>query len=262
MGIKWSALNAADAGGGALELVGLQNGANVRANAATTRTLIGASDVNHNHNAAYAAIGHNHDASYSAIGHTHDYATLTNKPTLGDSAAKNVGTGANDVAAGNHTHPGGSEAFPVGAVFIAVVNTNPATLLGYGTWSAFAAGRMLVGLNASDTDFDTAEETGGAKTVTLTANEMPSHTHTQDAHTHTQNAHSHVLTELRDATTGGAATNIALTADTSSTLGTKVTGSTTATNQNATATNQNTGGGEAHNNMPPFIVVYMWKRTA
>ena len=76
---------------------------------------------------------------------------------------------------------------------------------------------------------------------THTYTDVISHTHTQDAHTHTQNAHSHVLTELRDATTGGSTTNIALTSDTTSTTGTKVTGSTTATNQNATATNQATG---------------------
>ena len=174
------------------------------------------------------------------------------------------------------TPSGGSNAFPVGAVFIAVVATNPATLLGYGTWSAIAAGRVLVGLDSGDTDFDVVEETGGAKTHALTSAEIPAHTHiqnshnhTQDAHNHTQNAHNHVLTELRDATTGGATTNIALTADTSSTLGTKVTGSTTATNQSATATNQaatatnqNTGGGGAHNNVQPYFVVYMWKRTA
>ena len=101
--------------------------------------------------------------------------------------------------------PGG-DAFPVGSVFIAVVATNPATLLGYGTWSAIAAGRMLVGLNSGDVDFDTAEETGGAKTHALTTAEIP-------AHTHTQNAHDHVLTQLRDAATGGATTNIALTAE-------------------------------------------------
>ena len=62
----------------------------------------------------------------------------------------------------------GGEAFPIGSVFIGVVSTDPATLLGYGTWSAFGAGKVLVGLNAGDTDFDTAEETGGAKTVAST----------------------------------------------------------------------------------------------
>ena len=158
------------------------------------------------------------------------------------------------------TPAGGSEAFPVGSVFISVVETNPATLLGYGTWSAIGAGRTLVGLDSGDTDFDTVEETGGAKTHTLTAAEMPVHTHVQDSHNHTQNAHTHVLTELRDATTGGSTTNIALAADTSSTTGTKNSGSTTPTNQAATATNQNAGSGSAHSVMDPYFVVYLWKR--
>ena len=121
----------------------------------------------------------------------------------------------------------------MGSVFLSVVATNPATLLGFGTWVAFAVGRMLVGLDAADPDFDVVRATGGAKTHTLTVAEMP--------------AHTHVLTQLRDATTGGVTTNIALTADTSSTLGTKVTGS--------------TGSGGAHNNLPPFITTYMWERT-
>ena len=56
-------------------------------------------------------------------------------------------------------------AWPIGAVFISVVSTNPNTLLGYGTWAAIGAGRVLVGRDAGDADFDTAEETGGAKTV-------------------------------------------------------------------------------------------------
>ena len=158
---------------------------------------------------------------------------------------------------------GGGEAFPVGAVFIAVVNTDPATLLGYGTWSAFAAGRMLVGRTASDADFDTAEETGGAKTHQLTVAEMPSHTHVQNSHNHTQDAHSHVITS-QTATTGGATSYEHGTLDTSSAEAeaTETTNPATATNQAATAVNQNTGGDGAHNNMPPYIVVYMWKRTA
>jgi hypothetical protein len=59
--------------------------------------------------------------------------------------------------------------YPVGSVYInASVSTNPDTLLGFGTWAAFGAGRVLVGLDADDVDFDTVEETGGAKTHTLT----------------------------------------------------------------------------------------------
>ena len=151
---------------------------------------------------------------------------------------------------GPQGEPGvGGFTFPVGYILISVVNTNPATFIGYGTWANIGAGRMLVGLDAGDPDFDTPEETGGAKTHTLTANEMPSHTHAQDAHTHN-------LGHVRNATTGGVATNIAKTADTSSTLGTG-----TLTDA-ATATNQSTGGGAAHNNLPPYLVTYFWKRTA
>jgi hypothetical protein len=75
----------------------------------------------------------------------------------------------------SHTHPGGAgggsplDAWPVGSVYIAVDSTDPATRFGGGTWAAFAAGRVLVGLDAGQTEFDTAEETGGAKAVTLTA---------------------------------------------------------------------------------------------
>lgn len=79
----------------------------------------------------------------------------------------------------------GGQAYPIGAVFISVVSTNPNTLLGYGTWSAFGAGRVMVGLDAGDTDFDLVEETGGAKTAshthgagTLTTDTITSHSHT------------------------------------------------------------------------------------
>jgi hypothetical protein len=120
--------------------------------------------------------------------------------------------------------------YPVGSVYInAAVSTNPGTLLGFGTWAAFGAGRVLVGLDAGDVDFDTVEETGGAKTHTLTVDEMPSHTHTQAGSDNSAPLQfgnpSDDFGEV-DSQTGA------------------------------------TGGGQAHNNLQPYIVVYMWKRTA
>lgn len=129
----------------------------------------------------------------------------------------------------------GGQAFPVGSVFISVVATNPATLLGYGTWAALAAGRVLVGINAADPDFDTVKETGGAKTHTLTTAEMP--------------AHTHVITS-QTATTGSATSYEHGVLDTSS------------ADAEATEVTGSTGGGGAHNNLQPYLVVYMWERVS
>lgn len=139
--------------------------------------------------------------------------------------------------------------YPVGSIYISTNSTNPATLFGVGTWAAFGAGRVPVGFDAGQTEFDVDEETGGAKAHTLQTSEMPSHTHTQ-------NAHQHNIGHVRSATTGAATTQIARTSDTSSTVGADV------FTDNATAVNQNTGGDGAHNNLQPYIVVRMWKRTA
>lgn len=154
------------------------------------------------------------------------------------------------------------DAWPVGSVFMAVVATNPATLLGGGTWSAIGAGRVLVGFNAADADFDTDEKTGGSKTHTLTTAQIPAHTHVQDAHTHVQDAHSHTIPvgatddtaapfDRADAGTNASGANASAS-----------TGTATAVNQNATAVNQNAGGGEAHPIVQPYFVVHMWKRIA
>lgn len=56
-------------------------------------------------------------------------------------------------------------AFPVGALFIGVDATDPAELLGYGTWEPFSTGRFLVGIDPSDVDFNPVLKTGGAKTA-------------------------------------------------------------------------------------------------
>ncbi len=121
--------------------------------------------------------------------------------------------------------------------------------------------RVAVGKNASGT-FKNLGATGGVETHTLTTDEMPSHTHTQNSHTHTQNLHSHVQQAyfegygVRDmaaesGTTGGAKT-FTLAGQGSAVLSTKTT---RATNQSTTATNENTGGSGAHTNLQPYIVL-------
>lgn len=130
------------------------------------------------------------------------------------------------------------DAYPVGAIYISVVSTSPATLFG-GTWSAFGAGKVLVGLDSGDTDFDTVEETGGAKTHTLTSAESG-----VPAHTHALNTEVYIA--------GG-----------SSQPSSKVVGNaTTRTTQISAAANSTANASSAHNNVQPYIVVYMWKRTA
>jgi len=189
----------------------------------------------------------------------------------------------------------------------AVSRTTYATLFGvisttYGTGDGSTTfnlpnlkGRIPVGRDSAQTEFDVLGETGGAKTHTLVTAEMPSHTHTQNAHTHiqdshnhtqnshnhtqdshnhTQNAHNHtvdgnliprgtgsVFRELTDGGTG--ASNVASRSTTATNIATTATNqaatatniATTATNQNTTATNQNTGGDGAHNNLQPYIVL-------
>lgn len=93
---------------------------------------------------------------------------------------------------------------------------------------------MLVGLDAGQAEFDTVEETGGAKTHTLTEAEMPAHVHNQ--------------TRLPTAT--GAVTGF--------TVDTSMSGTPAASGVDTGSK----GGGGAHNNLPPYVVVYMWKRTA
>ena len=60
----------------------------------------------------------------------------------------------------------GAGVWPIGSVFLSVVSTNPATLLGIGTWVRIAEGQMLVGFKTDDPDFGIVEDTGGAKTAT------------------------------------------------------------------------------------------------
>jgi hypothetical protein len=133
--------------------------------------------------------------------------------------------------------------YPVGSIYTNATNaTNPGTLLGFGTWVAFGAGRVMVGFDASDTLFDTAEETGGSKDAIVV-----SHTHTL-----TDPGHSHAIPYATDAagfTTGfgaGAVTDGQYSSNTATT-GISI---------------ASTGSSGTNANLQPYITVYMWKRTA
>ena len=148
--------------------------------------------------------------------------------------------------------------YPVGSIYISTVSTNPATLFGFGTWEAMPAGRVLLAQGKSDwgTTYE-AGSTGGEATHQLTVGEIPSHNHTGSINTAGEHTHSLTLKALwgdgngsgngwaGDTRDGGSRTN------TFSTVG----------NHTHTVTINSTGSGQPHNNLQPYISVYMWKRT-
>ena len=142
--------------------------------------------------------------------------------------------------------------YPIGCIYTSVVSTNPATLFGFGTWVAFGAGKVLVGLDSDDADFDTVEETGGSKTM--------AHTHTTTDHTHTTTDHTHTINHQHPVISGdgiGAASGTVRSYDYSGSSGGASAGNTTsgASAGNTTSAASNT------DNLQPYITVYMFKRT-
>lgn len=83
--------------------------------------------------------------------------------------------------------------YPVGSIYMSVNNVNPSALFG-GTWVSWGAGRVPIGVNTGDSDFNTVEKTGGGKTFNNShTHVVGSHTHTLNNHTHTAGAHTHTL---------------------------------------------------------------------
>ena len=142
--------------------------------------------------------------------------------------------------------------YPVGSIYInSAVSTNPSTLLGFGTWEAFGAGKVLVGLDSTDTLFDTLEETGGSKDAIAV-----SHTHTA---TSTDSGHSHSLDGVVGRYGYGGQFGVRGDYPVPSAATLSSTGSGTA----SISTTVNSAGSSGTNaNIQPYIVVKMWKRTA
>lgn len=136
--------------------------------------------------------------------------------------------------------------WPIGSVYInATNNANPADLLGFGTWVQFAAGRVIVGIDTDQTEFNAPEKTGGHKA-------LQSHTHTGT--TNSTGAHTHALGNY--GTSGGSFGTVD--SSNASSSGTRNTGS--AGNHSHSFTTNSSGTGNA-GNLQPYITCYLWKRT-
>ena len=140
--------------------------------------------------------------------------------------------------------------YPVGSIYTnAGVSTNPGTLLGFGTWTAFGAGRVMIGLNGSDALFDALEETGGSKNATVVSH---THTVTDPGHVHQM---TRVLTDADTDSTFDAVSSYSTSDDAS--YANRNTDSAT------TGISISTAGSSGTNaNLQPYITVAMWKRTA
>ena len=145
--------------------------------------------------------------------------------------------------------------YPVGSVYTnASVSTNPATLLGFGTWTAFGAGRVMVGFDSGNALFDAAEETGGnADAITV------SHTHTATT-TSTDSGHSHGSTVGSGFISNGGSEQLA--GGNNLNFGRPNTTATGNASISSTTTVASAGSSGTNANYQPYITVYMWKRTA
>lgn len=121
---------------------------------------------------------------------------------------------------------------PVGSIYMTTIETNPSEIFGFGTWELWGAGRVPVGVDTTQSEFNTIEKTGGEKTHTLTINEMPSHNHNIRAGEEGTEVHNEF-------------------------------GPINTSNKNKyQILSLYSGGNQPHNNLQPYITCYMFKRTA
>lgn len=171
---------------------------------------------------------------------------LTGTPTAPTAA---FGTNTTQVATTAFVQAALQAVYPVGSIYISTSATNPATTFGFGTWTAFGAGQVLVGQDTGDSSFNTLEETGGTKDAIVVS-------HTHSGTTASAGTHSHTYDQYNGwnyLDGGPLKTPISSTsAQSTSSAGAHT----------HTFTTNSTGSSGTNANLQPYIVVKMWKRTA
>lgn len=175
--------------------------------------------------------------------------------------------------------------YPVGSIYISVNNANPASFFG-GSWTAFATGRTIVGVDTSQGEFNSVEKAGGHKELQSHAHGLNNHVHSLNNHTHTVPNHVHTMQRAgnhyhylginKDAVQKGTSYNKPNNFESGSTSyksnttgnhshtmnssGTCTTGGNSGNTGGNSGNTTSAGGGNA-GNLQPYITVYMWKRT-
>lgn len=209
---------------------------------------------------------------------------------VGEKSKKTSSSGESSGGSGGSSVGGGIsilDVYPVGSIYMSANNVNPGTIFG-GTWEEWGAGRVPVGVDVNDSNFNGVEKTGGASTHTLSEEQIPMHSHGLNEHTHSipnlsgktnntgnhthrhGNSNDHGFASFNDST---GETRVGYSTDyvypagynkqTQSTGAHEHTVTTNAsTTGKASGNTESVGSGKSHNNLQPYITCYMWKRIA
>ena len=207
----------------------------------------------------YPPSAHNHDSAYPSVTGTRA------SGTWGISISGNAASATNaDTVDGYHASDLLGKIYPVGSIYMSMSATNPHDLFGVGTWARISQGRMLLG--ADDSTYK-AGATGGEATHTLTANEMPRHDHYSttswaNLQGHFGSGDSTAYFYRND--TDGICSNSGGTTKNGYGAGGDWNDRYSRIKINASHnhTIQSDGGSQPHNNMSPYLVCYIWQRTA
>jgi hypothetical protein len=173
-------------------------------------------------------------------------------PTVGDNSTKIATTA---FVQGNTTSAV-QAVYPVGSIYTSTVSTNPATLFGFGTWVSFGAGRVMIGQDGSSF---IAGATGGSADAIVV-----SHTHSASSSSSVSDpGHTHTIAGYTNGGGGGADSRFTLLTDPAYANNNKTSYSANTGISVSTSTSINATGSSGTNaNLQPYIVVYMWNRTA